>query len=96
MAFGDPGEALRAKAELARRHAEEQRREAHEQLTRARDQREAELRAVEAAQSHVRVEGPYLRCVRCNALWRSDAVKAATRRHECCLLCGGPLTPVDS
>jgi NAD-dependent SIR2 family protein deacetylase len=94
MDLGDAAEALRATAELAKRHAEALRRQAHEQREMARAQREAEARAVEAARGAVPLEGELLRCARCNATWRREAILEATRRQPSCLLCGGSLTPV--
>jgi hypothetical protein len=90
----DSARALRAKADQAKRHAEDQRREAHEQRARAHEQRDAEARAVAAAQRAMALEAALLSCERCNATWRREAIRDATRRHPCCLLCGGPLAPV--
>jgi len=78
MEWGDPGEALRAKAEPARRTAI----------------REAERLAVEAARAEVGPAESFLHCRRCNAVWRADAVAEAVRGEPRCLLCGGPLAPV--
>lgn len=94
MALGDPGEALRAKAELARRHAQELREQASGQRELAVEQRELEERALEAARGRLELEGPVVRCLRCNAEWRSEAIAEAVRREPRCLLCGGALAPV--
>jgi hypothetical protein len=78
--LGDPGEAVRAKADPARRHAEDLRGKTREPGVRAAEQREAEL----------------LYCARCNATWRAEAIREATRRQPGCLLCGGRLVPAPS
>jgi hypothetical protein len=92
--LGDQGEAVRAKARLARRHAEELRIQADRQRLRAREQRGAELRAVEAARRGIQLEGELAYCAHCGAMWRVEAVREATRRIPGCLLCGRPLAPV--
>ena len=93
MGLGDAGDALRAKAELAKRHAEDQRDQARGQRERAVELRLREAEAVHAAQELPGLEGPLLYCERCRATWRSEAVREATRRRYGCLLCGGPLKP---
>jgi hypothetical protein len=95
MELGDAGEALRAKAEQAKRHAKSQVDEAREQRVRATEQREAEEQAVDAARESVELDGPLLQCVRCAAIWRREAIVEATRRHQVCLMCGGPLVPAE-
>ena len=94
MEWGDPGEALRAKAELAQRHAGEQRAQAGRQRDRTREQRLAEQRAVADAKQGVRLDGEVVYCTNCGASWSVDAVREATRRRAGCLLCGGPLAPL--
>ena len=94
MGLGDAGEALRAKAELAKRHAEDQRDQARGQRERALEIRRREAEAVHAAQALPGLDGPLLYCERCRATWRSDAVREATRRRYGCLLCGGPLVAI--
>jgi hypothetical protein len=94
MELGDPGEALRAKAELAKRHAEEVREDAQRQREKATEIRDAERQAVDAAKAKTDASVPFLRCGRCSAVWRADAVAEAVRREPRCLLCGGPLAPV--
>jgi hypothetical protein len=94
MELGDSEQALRAKVELAKRHAQDLARGARKQRERARDQLEAEERLREAARASAPAEETLLHCPRCNATWRGDAVREATRRRVGCLVCGGPLTPV--
>ena len=87
MELGDAGDALRAKAELAKRHARDLKNHAREQQARAVEQRLAEARAL-------RLTEPLMYCARCGATWRSDAIREGTRRRAGCLLCGGPLSPL--
>jgi hypothetical protein len=94
MELGDAGDALRAKAELAKRHARDLKNHAREQQARAVEQRLAEARAVEAARRALRLTEPLMYCARCGATWRSDAIREGTRRRAGCLLCGGPLSPL--
>jgi ElaB/YqjD/DUF883 family membrane-anchored ribosome-binding protein len=94
--LGDSGEAVRAKADLARRHAEEIRGKAKQQRARAREQREAEARAVTAAAAAADTDAELLYCARCRATWRAEEVRAATRRKPGCLMCGGPLAPAPN
>jgi hypothetical protein len=89
MELGDAGDALRAKAELAKRHARDLKNHAREQQARAVEQRLAEARAVEAARRALRLTEPLMYCARC-----SDAIREGTRRRAGCLLCGGPLSPL--
>jgi hypothetical protein len=91
MEMGNPGDAVRAKADMARRHARDVRDEAREQRTRTIDQREAEAKAVATAADAAAIEAEFLYCGRCHATWDGDAIKEATRRRPVCLLCGGPL-----
>jgi hypothetical protein len=91
VSLGDTGQAIRAKAALARRHADEMRDAARAQRARTIAQREAEERAVESARSAASLEGALVRCTRCQAVWRTAVVKEAMRRQSVCLLCGGPL-----
>jgi hypothetical protein len=94
MGLGDPGEALRAQAQLAKRHAEQLCAEAARQQERARTQCAADEAVAMAAWNAAHIEADALHCPRCNAVWRSEAVKEAMRLRPGCLLCGGPLTPV--
>ena len=94
MEWGDPGEALRAKAELAMQHAHQVRAAAHEQRERAAALRGLERAAVEAARAHFQPDAEFLHCGLCDAVWRTDAVAESMRRRPSCLLCGGPLGPV--
>jgi hypothetical protein len=94
MPLDDSAGAMRAKTNVARRHALAQRAQALAQRERAIEQRAAELAAVEAAQREVRLQGDRVRCTRCNSVWRTEAVREATRRHCGCLLCGGRLVSV--
>jgi hypothetical protein len=91
VSLGDSGDAVRAKAQLARRHADEVRAQAQAQRTRAIAQRKAEARAVQAVRDAAQLDGALVRCTRCNAVWRTEAVKEAMRRRSACLLCGGTL-----
>jgi hypothetical protein len=94
MEWGDPGEALRAKTELAIRHAAEVCGRARVQLDRAAELRRADREAVEAAKSEVQAGAAFLHCEHCSAVWRAEAVAEVMRRKPRCLLCGGPLAPV--
>src|SRR3954471_6265323 len=94
MGLDDSREALRAKTELAKRHARDLQRLSIEQRARALEQRDAEAHAVEAARAATTLTGRVVRCDRCHAVGRAEAIREATRRRAACLLCGGSLTPV--
>ena len=94
MEWGDPKEALRAEVELAKRQSEKVRARARAEQERSENLRAPEREAVEAAKARVRSSEGSLRCRRCNAVWRADAVAESMRREPLCLLCGGPLTAV--
>ncbi|HEX6712924.1 MAG TPA: hypothetical protein VF066_06050 [Thermoleophilaceae bacterium] len=94
MELGEERAALQAKTELAMRHAAKLREQAIEQRARAVEQRTEELRATAAAKRAERLEGRFLECKHCNAIWRTEDVRATMRRRAGCLLCGRSLTPV--
>ena len=40
------------------------------------------------------LKGDCLYCVRCNAVWRLDAIRETPSGNPSCLVCGGPLALV--